>query len=40
MARTAGSASRVHLEQGPSVNDYLLADVAKAKAPMTEPSRG
>jgi hypothetical protein len=40
MLRTAGPARRVHLEQGLSQNDFLAAEVEKARATMSEPARG
>ena len=40
MRRTAGPARRVHLEQALGQDDYLAAEVAKAKATMSEPARG
>jgi len=40
MLRTAGPARLVHLEQALGHDDYLRAEVVKAKATMTEPARG
>ena len=40
MLRTAGPERRVHMEQGLSQDPFLAAEVVKAKATMSEPSRG
>ena len=40
MLRTASPQRMVHLEQGLAQNDFLAEEVKKAKATMTEPSRG
>jgi len=40
MLRSAGPARRVHMEQGLAQDPHLAAEVVKAKATMSEPSRG
>ncbi len=40
MRRTATPARRVHMEQGLGQDGFLAAEVVKAKATMSEPSRG